>query len=197
MFRNYDGKGAVFGDTSVSATTSASDKARCTRASRAPTATNVVVVAINKQGRRLQAGITLKHTAHLGGADVRPDERRVEAGEGQRPDQGGDERLQLHDACEQRHHAGVPPISKRRATKPCATSARPSAAGDRRTGSRGRALERTGTRGRGLDAREPENAPDRLPHVRTGGAERRTISPRRAPGCRHPTPPARPEPTSR
>jgi hypothetical protein len=70
MFRNYDGKGAVFGDTSVSATTSASDKGSVYASVASADGTNVVVVAINKQGSSQKAGITLKHTASLGGADV-------------------------------------------------------------------------------------------------------------------------------
>jgi hypothetical protein len=70
MFRNYDGNGGSFGDTSISATNSASDKSSVYASVAASDGTNIVVVAINKQTSTLTAGITLKHTAHLGSADV-------------------------------------------------------------------------------------------------------------------------------
>jgi O-glycosyl hydrolase len=70
MYRNYDGNGATFGDTSVSATTSAADQSSVYASVASASDTNVVVVAINKQGTAQKAGITLKHTASLGAADV-------------------------------------------------------------------------------------------------------------------------------
>lgn len=70
MYRNYDGNGGVFGDTSVSATTSAVDKSSVYASVASTDAQNVVVVAINKQGSAQKAGITLKHTGTLNAADV-------------------------------------------------------------------------------------------------------------------------------
>jgi len=70
MFRNYDGSGATFGDTSVGATTSAVDKSSVYASVASSSGTNVVVVAINKLSTAQKAGITLKHTASLTGADV-------------------------------------------------------------------------------------------------------------------------------
>ncbi|HEX3598334.1 MAG TPA: glycoside hydrolase family 44 protein [Polyangiaceae bacterium] len=70
MYRNYDGNGATFGDTSVSAITSAADASSVYASVASGSGANVVVVAINKQGSTQKAGITLKHTASLAGADV-------------------------------------------------------------------------------------------------------------------------------
>ncbi|HVW24598.1 MAG TPA: glycoside hydrolase family 44 protein [Polyangiaceae bacterium] len=70
MFRNYDGNDATFGDTSVSATTSAVDKSSVYASVASANDQNVVVVAINKQSSSQKAGITLKHTAVLDSADV-------------------------------------------------------------------------------------------------------------------------------
>jgi hypothetical protein len=70
MYRNYDGNGASFGDTSVSATTSATDESSVYASISSTNGTNVVVVAINKQSSAVKAGITLKHPAMLTAADV-------------------------------------------------------------------------------------------------------------------------------
>ncbi|HMJ15945.1 MAG TPA: endoglucanase A, partial [Polyangiaceae bacterium] len=69
MYRNYDGAGAKFGDTSVSAGTSAVDRSSV-YASTLAGSNNVVVVVLNKQSTALRAGITLKHRASLATADV-------------------------------------------------------------------------------------------------------------------------------
>lgn len=70
MYRNYDGNGGSFGDTSVSATTSATDKSSVYASISSSNGTNVVVVAINKESSAVKAGITLKHPAALTAADV-------------------------------------------------------------------------------------------------------------------------------
>jgi hypothetical protein len=70
MFRNFDGQGAVFGDTSVTATNSAVDEGSVYASVTSGDPTNVVVVAINKQSTPVKAGITLRHTATLHAADV-------------------------------------------------------------------------------------------------------------------------------
>ena len=69
MYRNYDGAGAKFGDTSVSAGTSAVDRSSV-YASTLAGSNNVVVVVLNKQSTALRAGITLKHRASLATADM-------------------------------------------------------------------------------------------------------------------------------
>jgi hypothetical protein len=69
MYRNYDGQGAAFGDTSVDAGTS-SVELSSVYASTTPGSSNVVVVALNKAASPLRAGITIKHTASLETADV-------------------------------------------------------------------------------------------------------------------------------
>ncbi len=70
MFRNYDGNDGAFGDTSVSAATSAVDRSSVYASVAAADGQNVVVVAINKQASAQKAGITLKHTGALNAADV-------------------------------------------------------------------------------------------------------------------------------
>jgi hypothetical protein len=70
MYRNYDGAGATFGDTSVSAVNSAIDKASVYASVHGAARTNVIVVAINKQTTAKIAGITVKHTSALANADV-------------------------------------------------------------------------------------------------------------------------------
>jgi len=70
MYRNYDGNGATFGDTSVSATTSDAAQSSVYASTSSSDPTNVVVVAINKQTQALVAGITLTHPQHLPAADV-------------------------------------------------------------------------------------------------------------------------------
>jgi hypothetical protein len=70
MYRNYDGKGATFGDTSASAVSSATDKTSVYASIDAANPANVVVVAINKTSGSVKAGITLKHGTQLTAADV-------------------------------------------------------------------------------------------------------------------------------
>jgi hypothetical protein len=70
MYRNFDGNGAVFGDTSVSASTSAIDQSSVYASVASSDSNNVIVVAINKQPAPLRAGIALRHTTSLSAADV-------------------------------------------------------------------------------------------------------------------------------
>ncbi len=70
MYRNYDGNGATFGDTSISATTSALDASSVFASVSSQDPTNIVVIAINKLTKAQVAGITLNHTAQLTAADV-------------------------------------------------------------------------------------------------------------------------------
>ena len=70
MYRNFDGNGAVFGDTSISASTSAADQSSVYASISSSDENNVMVVAINKQPQPLKAGITVRHTASLSTADV-------------------------------------------------------------------------------------------------------------------------------
>jgi len=70
MYRNYDGNGATFGDTSIAATTSAVDKTSVYASVSSQDPANIVVVAINKLTKPQVAGITLNHTAQLTAADV-------------------------------------------------------------------------------------------------------------------------------
>ncbi len=69
MYRNYDGQGAAFGETSVNANTSTADLSSV-YASTTPGSSNVLVVTLNKAATPLRAGITIKHTASLETADV-------------------------------------------------------------------------------------------------------------------------------
>jgi hypothetical protein len=70
MYRSYDGSNGSFGDTSVGATTSAVDQSSVYASVDSANGTNVVVVAINKQGSAQRAGITLKHAGTLNAADI-------------------------------------------------------------------------------------------------------------------------------
>jgi Glycoside hydrolase family 44 len=70
MYRNYDGHGATFGDTSIVLTDSHTDTTSGYASVASKDETNVIVVAINKETTALVAGITIKHTAHLPKADV-------------------------------------------------------------------------------------------------------------------------------
>jgi hypothetical protein len=70
MFRNYDGNGAAFGDTSVPVNNGDIAKTSAYASVQSSARTNVVVVAINKQTAAVVAGITIKHGANLTGADV-------------------------------------------------------------------------------------------------------------------------------
>jgi hypothetical protein len=70
MYRNYDGKGSSFGDTSIGLSNSDIVKSSAYASVQSTDGTNVIVVAINKTTSPLKAGITLEHTAQLGGAEV-------------------------------------------------------------------------------------------------------------------------------
>ena len=70
MYRNYDGAGATFGDTSITAANSATDLTSSYASVFASNPTNVIVVLLNKQTTALTAGITIAHTAHLTGANA-------------------------------------------------------------------------------------------------------------------------------
>ena len=70
MYRNFDGNGATFGDTSIAATTSAADQTSVYASVNASDPAKVVVVCINKQTVPVIAGITVKHTANLVTGDV-------------------------------------------------------------------------------------------------------------------------------
>jgi O-glycosyl hydrolase len=69
-YRNYDGNGATFGDTSIAATTSAVDATSVYASVFAQNPTNVVVVAINKTTGTNVASLTLTHPTQLTTADV-------------------------------------------------------------------------------------------------------------------------------
>jgi O-glycosyl hydrolase len=70
MYRNYDGAGSAFGDTSIGVSNSSTSttSAYASLSSAAPA--NVVVVVINKTGGPLKAAITLRHPTALTAADV-------------------------------------------------------------------------------------------------------------------------------
>ncbi len=70
MFRNYDGQGATFGDTSIEAQSSDVEQSAVYASTFASDPTKVIVVALNKQGNPLKAGITLAHPVELKAADV-------------------------------------------------------------------------------------------------------------------------------
>jgi hypothetical protein len=70
LYRNYDGQGATFGDTSITLNDSDTAKTSAYASVSSSDGTNVIVVAVNKETTALNAGITLKHTAQLNAADV-------------------------------------------------------------------------------------------------------------------------------
>jgi mannan endo-1,4-beta-mannosidase len=70
MYRNYDGNGGSFGDTSVPLNNSDIVNTSAYASVSSASTTNVIVVVINKATTQLTAGITIKHTAHLTGANV-------------------------------------------------------------------------------------------------------------------------------
>ena len=70
MYRNYDGVGGTFGDTSIESTSSAFDKTSVYGSVASANTANVVVVVINKQTVPSVAGITIKHTGKLTAGDV-------------------------------------------------------------------------------------------------------------------------------
>lgn len=69
-YRNYDGNGATFGDTSIQATTSDVETATAYASIRSSDATRTVIVVINKSGSAKTAGITLAQTVSYTSADV-------------------------------------------------------------------------------------------------------------------------------
>ena len=70
MFRNYDGSGGAFGDTYIESLTSDVEKSSVHASIDAGKPNRVVVVAINRTGSPVSAGIALTHTAKLGMASV-------------------------------------------------------------------------------------------------------------------------------
>jgi hypothetical protein len=70
MYRNYDGAGATFGDTSIKAATSDVAATSIYASVFAANPANVVAVAINKTTKSKVAGIKLSHPTALAGADV-------------------------------------------------------------------------------------------------------------------------------
>jgi hypothetical protein len=70
LYRNYDGQGATFGDTSISLNNSDIVNTSAYASLFAASGTNVIVVAVNKETNAVKAGITIKHTATLNAADV-------------------------------------------------------------------------------------------------------------------------------
>jgi hypothetical protein len=70
LYRNYDGAGATFGDTSVGLANSDTVRASGYASVSSSNVTNVVVVAINKTTGPLTAGVTLRHSARLAAGDV-------------------------------------------------------------------------------------------------------------------------------
>jgi len=63
MYRNYDGRGGAFGDTSIRATTSSVDSRTAYGSVDCGDPARVVVVSINKHAAPLVASITVKHTS--------------------------------------------------------------------------------------------------------------------------------------
>lgn len=70
LYRNYDGNGGTFGDTSISLTNSDIASASAYASVFAQNSADVIVVAINKTTLTKTAGITITHTASLSAADV-------------------------------------------------------------------------------------------------------------------------------
>ena len=70
MYRNYDGQGAAFGDTSIAATSSDVSKASVYASVDSANANRVVLVAINRTGGALKAGIKLSHRTSYTTANV-------------------------------------------------------------------------------------------------------------------------------
>jgi hypothetical protein len=70
VFRNYDGSGAAFGDTSISAESSAIDQATVYASVDSANPARVVIVAINKQSTARTAALTVAHPTAFTNADV-------------------------------------------------------------------------------------------------------------------------------
>jgi hypothetical protein len=69
-FRNYDGQGSAFGNTSISAETSDGARAAVYASVDAADVNRVVIVAINRTQSELSAGITVAHPARFETAQV-------------------------------------------------------------------------------------------------------------------------------
>jgi hypothetical protein len=70
LYRNYDGAGAVFGDTSVDLESSDIVKTSAYASTSSTSGANVIAVVVNKTSSALAAGITIKHPSMLTTADV-------------------------------------------------------------------------------------------------------------------------------
>ena len=70
MYRNYDGDGASFGDTSVAASTTSVDASSIYASVSSQDSAKVVAVAINKAANPTSATITINHPKQLAAADV-------------------------------------------------------------------------------------------------------------------------------
>jgi hypothetical protein len=70
LYRNYDGQGATFLDTSIAATTSATDKSSVYASVASGDDGKLVVIALNKTNGALKAAITISHGKKLAAADV-------------------------------------------------------------------------------------------------------------------------------
>jgi hypothetical protein len=70
MFRNFDGGGGAFGDTSISAVTSDVERTSIYASVDAGVADRMVLVAINKSGSTVSAGIEVSHGTAFGRAQV-------------------------------------------------------------------------------------------------------------------------------
>lgn len=70
MYRDYDGHGGSFGDTSVQAETNSIERATVYASVFQSTPDRMVLVAINKTDAPLRAEITINHSKPLGHADV-------------------------------------------------------------------------------------------------------------------------------
>lgn len=69
-FRNYDGAGGEFGDTSVQATSSDNDMASVYASVDADDPEHVVIIAINKSNQARSAGIAITHSKKFTAAEV-------------------------------------------------------------------------------------------------------------------------------
>jgi hypothetical protein len=70
MYRNYDGNGGAFGDTSVATSTTSIDATSIYASVSSADPTKVIAVAINKAANPTSATITLNHATQLAAADV-------------------------------------------------------------------------------------------------------------------------------
>ncbi len=70
VFRNFDGNGATFGDTSIAATTSDVERATVYASIDSDNPARTVIVAINKHTAALTAGITVAQSVSYGSAQV-------------------------------------------------------------------------------------------------------------------------------